>query len=339
MKNRWLKRILIGLLVASVLVYLVFTFSPWPKALIIRAAFNKEADKTNERLARYLTGSLHSFLDESFDDANKNARLDVYIPDSAYKQQKKLPAIIWIHGGGLISGNKKQVSNYAQILAAKGFTVIAIDYSIAPESNYPQPVKESLDALAYIVRHAERFCVDTSTLVLAGDSGGAHVAAQVAAIVTDAQYANLVKLKPKVSPSQLIGLVLYCGPYNLDQMNGNGSFSGFIQTVMWAYSGKKNFSADPYFQTASILNYLGPHFPASFISAGNKDPLLSHSLSLSRKLVSLGVPTDSLFFPANHEPGLPHEYQFNLDLKEGQLALEKSVLFIQQLVKKRQSSM
>lgn len=199
--NKWFKRLLIGLLVTGLLAYLAFTFSPWPKAMLIRAAFNKEADKTNERLARYVTGGLHSFPDESYDLSNKNARLDVYIPDSSYKQGKKLPAIIWIHGGGLISGNKKQVSNYAQILSAKGFTVIAIDYSIAPESNYPKPVKETLDALAYIKLHAGRFCVDTSKLVLAGDSGGSHIAAQVAAIVTDSRYAKLVKLEPTISPS------------------------------------------------------------------------------------------------------------------------------------------
>jgi hypothetical protein len=37
------------------------------------------------------------------------------------------------------------------------------------------------------------------------------------------------------------------------------------------------------------------------------------------------------FFPENHAPPLPHEYQFNLDTEAGKLALERSVTFLRGL--------
>ncbi|MGH7493962.1 MAG: hypothetical protein ACREOO_16405 [bacterium] len=65
-----------------------------------------------------------------------------------------------------------------------------------------------------------------------------------------------------------------------------------------------------------------------FISAGNADPLLPQSRAFAETAASLGVHVDSLFFPHDYTPALPHEYQFNLDVDAGQLALERSVKFL-----------
>lgn len=69
-------------------------------------------------------------------------------------------------------------------------------------------------------------------------------------------------------------------------------------------------------------------FPPAFISAGNADPLLRHSTALAETLASHGVSVDSLFFPSDYAPGLPHEYQFNLDTDAGRLALDRSGAFL-----------
>jgi acetyl esterase/lipase len=85
---------------------------------------------------------------------------------------------------------------------------------------------------------------------------------------------------------------------------------------------------DPRFAYGSVINYLTPDFPPTFISAGNGDPLLSHSLAFADVLRSRGVYVDSLFFTDDYSPALPHEYQFNLDTDAGNLALERSVKFL-----------
>jgi acetyl esterase/lipase len=58
-------------------------------------------------------------------------------------------------------------------------------------------------------------------------------------------------------------------------------------------------------------------FPPMFISAGNADPLVPQSRAMAAGAAQAGVSVDSLFFPPDYVPPLPHEYQFNLDTEAG----------------------
>jgi len=176
--------------------------------------------------------------------------------------------------------------------------------------------------------NAKRLHVDPSRLVLAGDSAGAHIAAQLANVIAVPSYADSVGVVPLVRLQQLAGIILFCGVYRIAPVRRQGH-SGITDRVMlWAYSGEKDFMSDPRFAKASVVDYVTADFPATFISAGNADPLLPQSRELAAALSARGVRVDSLFFPDDHAPALPHEYQFNLDTDEGQLALERAVGFL-----------
>jgi acetyl esterase/lipase len=101
-----------------------------------------------------------------------------------------------------------------------------------------------------------------------------------------------------------------------------------LRTVLWSYSGTKDFLDDPAFDTASVAQYVTDAFPPSFISAGNGDPLGPQSVLMAAALRAKGVRVDELFFPPDTTPALPHEYQFNLDTGAGQQALERAVAFL-----------
>jgi acetyl esterase/lipase len=268
-----------------------------------------------------------AFLNESYDPADPAARLDVFYP-SATPPDGALVTVVWIHGGGFVSGSKEQIANYARILASRGYTVVGVDYSIAPESTYPTPLREANVALGYLQREARRLHVDPNRFVLAGDSAGALIAAQVASIITSSQYAQLVEVSPRLAPSQLAGVVLYCGPYDLEPPKQAGSPGWFGRTLLWSYSGRRDFAHDPRLPTLAIVNYLTPQFPPSFISVGDADPLAAQSYVLAHDLARLGVRVDTLFFPAAYAPPQPHEYQFNLDTEAARLALQRSTEFL-----------
>lgn len=317
--------------VMALLLFLAFKFSPWPSALIIRYAFTKDAVRVNKALAKHVPAGITAMLNQRYDENDKDALLDVYYPSAIQHIDSVLPVIVWIHGGGWISGNKEQLANYCKILASRGYVTVSLGYSIAPEKKYPVPVRQTAAALAYLNAQAKRFHINSGYFVLAGDSGGAHIAAQAANITCNSDYAGLMGIAPGISAGQLAGLLLYCGPYDAAAVNMSGSFAGFLRTVLWAYSGDRNFGDKPYFKTASVINYITSEFPPCFISAGNADPLLPQSQELAKKLRALNVQADTLFFRATHQPPLPHEYQFNLDTEEGRTALERSVAFMKQL--------
>ena len=58
------------------------------------------------------------------------------------------------------------------------------------------------------------------------------------------------------------------------------------------------------------------------------------AVALAQRLGGLGVHVETLFFPTDHAPSLPHEYQFNLDEQAGQEALNRMLAFLDGLRKK-----
>lgn len=322
-----LKRILIILISLVIIILIVFKISPYPTIWIIRYAFDKEAIRVNKELEKFVPSEIETISNLNYDPNDSDAFLDVYFHRDSVKKGKKLPIIVWTHGGGLISGDRTQVSNYCKILASKGYVVATIDYTIAPEAKYPTPIQQLNIALGFISSNADQFHADSSFFVLAGDSAGSMISAATANIISNPEYAQITKVQPSITTEQLKALLLYCGIYEINNLKTEGTFGSFLESATWAYFGKKDISNDAFAQSASVIDFLTDSFPPTFISAGNNDPLLPQSRLLAGKLSHLNVQIDTLFFPENHEPPLGHEYQFTLNA-EGKLALERSIKFL-----------
>ena len=146
-----------------------------------------------------------------------------------------------------------------------------------------------------------------------------------------------VGIAPKIAPRQLAAVLLLSGAYDLGAVDLDGKYGWFLRTVLWAYSGSRNFLRDERFALASVTSHVTAVFPPSFISSGNGDPLAPQAVALVRKLKTLHVKVDSLFFPDDYDPPLPHEYQFNLDSPAGQEALNRMLDFIEVVVARHAS--
>lgn len=303
--------------------------SAWPSALAVRWAFERGARRTSAALAPLVPDGVTARLGEVVDGAPgiPAAHVDVIHP-TALADGERLPTVVWVHGGAWVSGSTRDVVEYARILAARGFTVVTVGYAVAPAHRYPVPVHQVSAALRHVVTHAERYHVDPARLAVAGDSAGAQIAAQVAALVTDPAYARRVGVEPPLPPDGLRGAVLLCGAYDVARIGGSGLRGWFLRTVLWSYSGTRDFATDPVVALASVRDHVTARFPPAFVSAGNADPLLPHSRDLVDRLRELGVPVDALFFADDHEPALGHEYQFRLDTAAGREALERVVAFL-----------
>jgi acetyl esterase/lipase len=298
----------------ALLGYAAHELSPWPAALVYRFFLNWGGERLNQALEKHVPAGVSAALDQEY---QPGVFLDVYHPAQA---SGALPTIVWFHGGGFFAGDKAHVGNYLKILAARGYTTVAVGYSLAPGSHYPTPLRQGNAALAYLARHAPRLRVDPRRFFFAGDSAGAQLATQLANIATSSAYAAEVGIEPSITRAQLRGVILHCGVYDLEL----GPPGHFMRTAAWAYSGRK----DAKLAEISVARYVTANFPPAFISVGNADPLEPHSRALARALSSLGVRVDALFFDDGHEPELPHEYQFNLDTEAGRLALERTVEFL-----------
>lgn len=320
-----MKRFLLWLLAILVVVVmgivLAFRFSPWPSVAVIQYVFAKSDRASAAALARHVPPGITAKLDISY-GTGPDERLDVFHREDATGPQ---PTVVWVHGGGFVAGSKEAVANYLKVIADAGYTVVNVGYSTGFGSVYPRPIEQLNTALAYVEAHAVEHNIDSQRLVLAGSSAGAQIAAQTALLITDADYAGKMEILPMVDPAQLRGAVLVSGAFDMESARTD---SWLVNAVLWAYTGVRDFMNDPRFMLASIPQNVTPGFPPAFITSGNGDPLLNHAEALVSALEAAGVPTDVLFFPADYEPPLPHEFQFNLDIPAGQEALARMLAFL-----------
>lgn len=317
--------------------YCASLFSPWPGALLIRAQFSKNGHAMMAALEKHVPPGVSQVLDVQYAGNGRDTQLDVFYPSAIERTQRTLPTIVWIHGGAFIAGDKSEVANYLKILAAKGYTVVGTNYAIAPGAKYPAPIVQTMAALTFLKQHAAQYHIDASRLILAGDSAGAQMAAQVAAMITNPAYAKLVGVAPTADARQLAGTVLNCGPYDAAELGFTGDSAGakFLRTALWAYTGNKGFKDNRVVAQISVVDYVTPAFPPTYISGGNGDPLTPQGVAMADKLRSLGVRVDGLFFPADYAPPLQHEYQFDLDTDAGQEALAKTLTFLSSVAKQK----
>ena len=100
-------------------------------------------------------------------------RADVY----RYPGEEIRPAIIWIHGGGLILGTRnwlpsKQLERYMKA----GYNVVAIDYRLAPETKLPEIIDDIEDAYAWVrAKGPDLFKIDPDRIAVVGHSGGGYL--------------------------------------------------------------------------------------------------------------------------------------------------------------------
>lgn len=98
---------------------------------------------------------------------------------------RKLPLVIYLHGGGWTFGSINSCARFCGDLAASGTAaVLAINYRLAPEHPYPAALNDTVTAFREARRHLPE-TVDPDRIFLAGDSAGGHLAITAALKLAD----------------------------------------------------------------------------------------------------------------------------------------------------------
>ncbi|MBL8799130.1 MAG: alpha/beta hydrolase [Planctomycetia bacterium] len=113
--------------------------------------------------------------------------LDIYSP----AEDKNLPVVVWIHGGGWQAGSKADVQKKPQAFTDKGFVFVAINYRLLPSVTIKQMAGDVAKAIRWVHDHAKDFGGDPDRLLVMGHSAGAQLAALVC---TDDRYLKEEKL-------------------------------------------------------------------------------------------------------------------------------------------------
>ncbi|MBZ2185063.1 MAG: alpha/beta hydrolase [Bryobacter sp.] len=100
--------------------------------------------------------------------------LDASIPDGPGPH----PAVIIVHGGGFIRGDKQTyVPPLFPPLSAAGFAWFSINYRLAPQHQFPAPIEDLKAAMDFVLRNAKQYRVDPKRIAIAGESAGGTIVA------------------------------------------------------------------------------------------------------------------------------------------------------------------
>lgn len=216
------------------------------------------------------------------------------IYDTFLEQAVKRPTVLFIHGGGWVIGNLNTHDSICRKIAATAeVRVIAVDYRLSPEAKFPVPFEDCRRALRYIMDQSDQLNVDTTRLVLAGDSAGANLAAHLGQNF----YQNYgLQLKAQVLLYPVIGHLIESNSYQIYQ----DGLPLVKSTMHWFFEQLFAEGQDP-----AAISLLNQPFDAKngdiFLLTLEHDPLRDEALLYLQQAIQSGLNVEY-----HHLNGLMH---------------------------------
>lgn len=214
-------------------------------------------------------------------------RLHVYKPAAP----RTRGAFFHIHGGGFTLGSIDDlftVAKCAHICAQVGCVVTTVDYRLAPEFPYPTAPEDCYGALQWVVDNAVSLDIDTTQIVIGGESAGGNLAAAVALMTRDRKGPKLalqllevpvtdMSAESKIHPS----LHQFGRGYGLDATG--------IEEFEAAYLPDQTVRESAYASPLRAADLSG--LPPLHLITAEFDPLRDSGEAYARRLYEAGVPT------------------------------------------------
>jgi acetyl esterase/lipase len=240
---------------------------------------------------------------KSHDGAKIN--LHRFATPEVIKAKEPSPAVLYIHGGGMVSCS---VEIFAPSIARNAnlhsLPFFAVDYRLAPEHPAPTPVEDCYAALKYLSEHAKEYNIDPKRICVMGDSAGGGLGAGVTLLARDR------KLSPPVAKQLLIYPML-------DDRTVLPADSQLRQFLSWnesdsllawkAYlgedkAGKPEADVSFYSVPARAPSYAG--LPPTYLEVGGLDIFRDETIEYAKRLSQENVEVEFHLWP-----GVPHGFE------------------------------
>ena len=195
------------------------------------------------------------------------------------------PLLVYYHGGGWTIGDLDTHDGVCRFLAEHGgCRVLSVDYRLAPEHPFPQPVEDAVAAFAWARENAAALGADPARLAVGGDSAGGNLATAVCLQTRDAG-----------GPLPALQLLLY--PVT-DAVGGQASRDTFAKGFLLTREDMKWFEdhyipegidgKDPRASMMRADDVSG--LPPAYIATAGFDPLRDEAETYAERMREAGVP-------------------------------------------------
>jgi len=202
------------------------------------------------------------------------------------------PAMVYFHGGGFVQGDiESHHHTCAKLAKWSGYTIISVDYRLAPEHPFPAAPEDCVAAFLSIIERAEALGIDPANTGVGGDSAGGCLAAVVAqqlAAKGGAKAAFQVLIYPVVDGNLATPSV---ADMPGDAVLPTEVLDFFLSSYLGSWANKNDPRFSPIFGTGFV------DLPEAYILTGGFDPLVDDGKAYADKLEAAGVAVTRKFYP------------------------------------------
>lgn len=204
---------------------------------------------------------------------------------------RALPVIINVHGGGLVMGTKEQNKRFNLWLCKQGFLVYSIEYSLVPDVEVPEQIREVNLAMTFIKNRIEADGGDMNNVFMVGDSAGAFLITYCMAAQKSKQLAKAFSISP--SGLNIKAIALQSGMFYTTKFDKIGLF---LSNTLYG----KGYKKQPF------AKYLNPeneeivkNLPPVHLMTSEGDNLKHYTLNFAKALKKNGAKYELLCCPKN----------------------------------------
>ena len=220
------------------------------------------------------------------------SKLDIYRRRDVQTPQ---PTLVFYHGGGWIGGTKEASFMSVMPWLEMGWNVVNVEYRMARHAEAPAAVEDALCALRYVVNNAKTNNIDSSKIVVSGESAGGHLALAVGMIPSTAGLTAICAgggfTGNETNVPKVAAIINWYGISDVNDMLAGPNARSYA--VQWVGSGKNR---DDVAKAVSPLTYVRAGLPPILTIHGDADPIVpySHATRL-RDALSKATASNELF--------------------------------------------
>lgn len=244
-----------------------------------------------------------SRLDEEF---GPGLRYDFFRPEG----EGPFPLLVFIHGGGWISGDKSDFRDEALWFTEQGFATACIQYRLAPVHPFPAAIVDCQRFVQFARQESREFGIDPDRLGAFGSSAGGYLATMLGLLGEPIRPTGL-GADPRVQ-----AVVDFCGITDLTHPRER--HFPIAWSFLEAYVGGPWSECPERWEEASPIRYVDAGAAPFAIFHGLEDDVvpIEQSRELAARLRDAGVPVELHEFP-----GEGHGFSWPSYLRAREIAL------------------
>lgn len=197
-----------------------------------------------------------------------------------------VPAIYFIHGGGMVMGDRYAGIDPLMHHAVEGSAVVVtVEYRLAPEHPYPAQIDDCYAGLVWLAQNAEELGVDPDRIIVMGVSAGGGLAAGIALLARDRGFPALshqVLLRPMLDDR--------AQTHSSQMFDGEGGWDRNENAYAWSAVLGEQTEVSPYAAPARATDLSG--LPRTYLDVGSADTFRDETTDYAARLSAHGVSVD-----------------------------------------------